>query len=270
MLMLHQTDNIKVTYTTVHFGKLLSWLEASGEFNEEVQNLRAWEQFLKDISVQQAETLLERASDFAWYFEVFGRKYLGSYTTNIDDFLSTQPAKYRFREDRIFTGRTETEYFFNVFAAEIINRKLKAAFDATTEKVILLPTCMSKPLNGNCKAEKTGNRMICKGCSAQCPISKIKREMESDQVSVNLIPHSSDFSAYLKYWRDQKTTGLVGVACILNLLSGGQQMQNLNIPSQCVFLNFSGCKKHWDSEGIPTEINIDQLRKTMEMSISVY
>ncbi|HEY1406364.1 MAG TPA: DUF116 domain-containing protein, partial [Spirochaetota bacterium] len=77
--------------------------------------------------------------------------------------------------------------------------------------------------------------------------------------TIYLIPHSSDFSRFLIKWKNNQETGLVGVACVLNLLTGGYEMKRLGIVSQCVFLDFSGCRKHWDREGFPTELNINRL-----------
>ncbi|MBK7029286.1 MAG: DUF116 domain-containing protein [Bacteroidales bacterium] len=76
-----------------------------------------------------------------------------------------------------------------------------------------------------------------------------------------IIPHSSDFTRFLEKWQNQPDTSLIGVACILNLLTGGYEMKNLNISSQCIFLDYCGCKKHWNEEGIPTDLNINQLKK---------
>jgi uncharacterized protein len=51
----------------------------------------------------------------------------------------------------------------------------------------------------------------------------------------------------------------VGVTCILNLLTGGYEMKRLNIASQCVFLDYCGCKKHWDNDERPTTLNLQEL-----------
>jgi len=88
--------------------------------------------------------------------------------------------------------------------------------------------------------------------------------MKFYKVDVFLIPHSSTLSKFLKFWQDKNETGIIGVAGILNLLTGGYKMQNHNIPSQCVFLDYCGCKKHWHDEGIPTRLNLQQLIKIVK------
>ena len=85
--------------------------------------------------------------------------------------------------------------------------------------------------------------------------------MSKQGITAYLIPHSSDFSRFLVKWKDNRDTSLIGVACVLNLIAGGYEMKRLNIPSQCVFLDYCGCKKHWDKDGIATSLNVNQVKR---------
>lgn len=129
----------------------------------------------------------------------------------------------------------------------------------TRNKTVLLPTCMSDPENKTCQAKTDGIQMKCISCSRNCLVNKIQSENRKKGVDTFLVPHSTYFSEFLKRWKNQDTTGIVGVSCVLNLLKGGYEMQNLNIPSQCVFLDHCGCKKHWHKTGIPTTLDTLQL-----------
>ncbi len=66
-----------------------------------------------------------------------------------------------------------------------------------------------------------------------------------------------DFFTYLL----STDTGIVGIACVLNLISGGWRLNDIVIPAQCVLLDYCGCKNHWNKEGVPTEINFNRLKK---------
>ncbi|MGA8743170.1 MAG: hypothetical protein WB561_18425 [Terracidiphilus sp.] len=46
---------------------------------------------------------------------------------------------------------------------------------------------------------------------------------------------------------------------MLNILPGGYDMRSGRIASQCLLLDYPGCKKHWDPKGPPTAINEDLL-----------
>ncbi len=242
--------------------KLIQWLYASGEFKEEAQRLGSWANWLKTCSDQLTEDFIAKARAFSQVFVEKAEAVFGKYTDQVNFFLDTHKTTYQGREDYLFCGRKSEEYHLNMFGAEILNRVLLKDFKETTERVLLVPTCMSSPRT-ECRAVVSGMHLICTGCTSNCNVNLIQHDMKKQNVTVRLIPHSSGFSKFLEQWRDQKQTGLIGVACVLNLLTGGYEMQRLGIPSQCVFLDNCGCKKHWHPQGIPTQLNRQQLLKTV-------
>jgi hypothetical protein len=244
------------------FDKLIDWLRATGEFTEEVKQIMMWRNFLNCLSDNRIRVFIDSATELAQSFEKQARLALGEYTENIPNFLKNKLDERKYHENYIFCGRTESEYHLNMFGAEILNRQLRNTFKQTRQKVILLPTCMRNPKN-KCEAEIIGYRMRCKACSSYCNINKIQNNFAHQGFEVAIIPHSSGFTKFLEFWKNQEHTGLIGVACVLNLLKGGYEMKNLNIPAQCVFLDYCGCKKHWHKQGLPTNINLFQLQKIL-------
>jgi hypothetical protein len=85
------------------------------------------------------------------------------------------------------------------------------------------------------------------------------RRMRSLGAKVYLVPHSTGFSRWLDRWQREPDTGVVAVACLLNILPGGYEMRARQIPSQCVPLDFPGCHKHWRSKAIATSLNEERL-----------
>lgn len=243
---------------------LLNWLSATGEFNEEVLRLRNWEAFCKIKDEAYIANLLEASVLFAEQFSEKGKKMLGKYMLNFSDFQQNSLPDYKYREDYFFTSRRENEYYLNMFAAEVLNRGLKKSFTKTRNKVLLLPTCMRKEPATGCKAASDGKELVCAACSAECNIGKVSAEMKKHGITSYLIPHSSDFSKFLVKWRDCPDTSLIGVACVLNLITGGYEMKRLGISSQCVFLDYCGCKKHWDKKGFATSLNLNQLKQIIQ------
>jgi len=242
-----------------NFQRFINWLEASGEFPEEVIRLKAWQIFFTSLSRLDVADYIKSSKEIAMDFEKQAKARLGSYTKRVASFRKEELPEHRFKENYFFCGRYEVEYHLNMVGAEILNRSLQREFSHTTSKVLLLPTCMSKPANGQCKANYSGLKISCTGCTHNCNINRRRIEYAKKDIEVALIPHSSGFSKFLEYWKNQHETGLIGVACVLNLLKGGYEMKKLNIPSQCVFLDYCGCKKHWHKDGIPTDFNINRL-----------
>ncbi len=245
----------------VNVKRMLDWMDCTNEFNDEVKRLRQWHRYMKKMHRKDATHLLESILSFAHAFEQKAANRFGMYTNRVHGFIQSQKKNHRKQENYFFIGRSEVEYHLNMVGAAILNRVLKTAFQRTANQTVLLPTCMS---SGNpCRAKRSGKDLICTHCSLHCRISQISQNLEKEGIRTVLIPHSSKFTQWLKPYANQQETGLVGVACILNLLKGGYEMKNLNIPSQCVFLDHCGCKKHWHNEGIPTDLNFKQLQSVM-------
>lgn len=243
---------------------LLSWMSATGEFNEEVIRLRNWVAFLKTTDEIYSGRLIETSVLFAERFSVKGILTFSKYLQNLNYFHQNTLPSYKYREDYFFACRRENEYYLNMFAAEVLNRGLKKGFSETRKKVLLLPTCMRKEPAAGCKAKSDGKELVCAACSAECNIGKVSTEMKKQGITSYLIPHSSDFSRFLVKWKDSPDTSLIGVACVLNLITGGYEMKRLGISSQCVFLDYCACKKHWDKKGFATDLNISQLSKLVQ------
>jgi hypothetical protein len=83
---------------------------------------------------------------------------------------------------------------------------------------------------------------------------------------VFLVPHeSSVFSGDAGKQLIGEGAGIVGVACVSNLVSGGWKAKALGLPPQCVLLDHCGCRKHWHDQGIATDINMKQLRRVLQI-----
>jgi uncharacterized protein len=256
-------DNTKIVVaeeiTLKKFIRLNAWLSATGDFREESSRLSGWISYLKTLARDEQKRILNKWADNARIFSEQTRETLGQYTKRVNAYRQNVPVSNRNRENRIFCARAESEYHLNMFAAEILNREYKKDFDSKREKIVLLPTCMRGGNARRCRAVTDGNKTRCARCTEKCGINRVTTALEKHGVQTSLIPHSSDFTRFLKKWENSGSTGLIGVACVLNLLTGGYEMRRLGISSQCVFLDFSGCSKHWDSEGTATSLYIQRL-----------
>lgn len=53
--------------------------------------------------------------------------------------------------------------------------------------------------------------------------------------------------------------GVIGVACITNLISGGFKALRLGYIPQCILLDYCGCSNHWYNKHIMTDINWNRI-----------
>lgn len=98
---------------------------------------------------------------------------------------------------------------------------------------------------------------VCQECNPECEIAKITEEYDCE---VYLVSHKS--SAFQNATdTDKKELAIVGVACPLNLISGGWKAAALGMPPQCVLLDKVACSRHWLNEDVPSSINKKELKK---------
>lgn len=258
-------DNMYVADPTLQqMDKLLDWLDAAGEFDREVKRLRGWQAYLETLEKKAASDILATAITLAAWFEVRSEEVLGRYTPNVDRYLNEIRDERYWHEDVIFCGRRRVEYHMNMVGAEVMNRAYKAAFDATRRKMVLLPACMRLLPAGKCKAVEEDNTFKCTGCTAECSVNRLRRLGKQHRFEVLMVPHESSISATKTDGALLNSdTGVVGIACVLNLVSGGWMLNDQGIPAQCVLLDYCGCRNHWCREGMPTEINFSRLKKIL-------
>ena len=245
--------------------KLIAWLDATGEFREEVKRIQLILNYMETFPEKKQGFYFAVFTDFAFWFQKNSPYFLEKYTIHVADFRKTQLSSHKWKEDYIFCGRHQTEYHLSMVGAELMNQAFRAYFSKTQRKTVLVPACMRKNQPQTCKAKKVSLDYKCSGCTQDCRVNKLRLLGLEHKFDVSIIPHSSDFSAWLKNWAAGKDIGVVGVACPLNLITGGLELRALNIPAQCILLDYCGCKNHWHKTGFPTEINTEELLNLLEI-----
>ena len=256
-LFLNRRSNDKVKISLENYKKLVNYLKACGDYKEEAKRLEVWISYFFSLNKNKVEKILTSYLEFAKYFEDISQEVLGIYTKNVNLFLKNIDKKYKYREDFLFCSRKEVEYHLNMVGAQIMNEAYRKEFLKTKEKRLLLPSCMRIKDEKNCKAIKTEEGYICNSCSKNCNVNKYDKLGKKYNFQVYIIPHESSISVKnkIKYGH----IGIIGVACVLNLISGGLKAKNLGFVPQCVFLDYCGCKDHWHDKGIITDINMSYL-----------
>lgn len=239
--------------------RIISWMRATGDLEHEARRVKNWHSYTATLELWQAARWLELAAELFDDFERESGKALGAYTKGVEMFLTTEYARRGRREDQLFCGRSPAEYHLNMVAAEVMNLGLKDAFEFTPEKVVLIPACMRGARASTCRAHIRGVDMTCARCDPDCAANRITQQMRRLGASVYLVPHTSGFSRWLDRWEREPGVGVVAVACLLNILPGGFEIRARRMGAQCVPLDFPGCKKHWDRDGISTAVNEDRL-----------
>lgn len=250
-----------------YFKRLIKWLEASGEFDQEVLIMKRWYQFLASKSEVERSIYIEHCLKLAHWFSDSSKKALGKYTENVEKYLAKQGREHYWNEDVIFCNRKRVEYHLNMVGAEILNRAYREDFIKAEKRLIIVPACMRAD-DKSCQAEKTPFGDRCIACNNKCNLSHLKNISKGD-ISVYIVPHES---MLFKKGAENilgKDVGLVGIACPLHLISGGWKSKGMGVPAQCVLLDYCGCKNHWDKDGVTTSINYQKLEEIMDLNYRI-
>jgi hypothetical protein len=246
--------------TFAHLDRLIDWLAATGDFEQEVTRLRAV------LSVQPTEDQIAAILALADWFTVRSLDALGRYTANVERFLRETHPSYRWREDVIFCGRARVEYHLNMVGTEIMNRAFRAAFLAAPQKVVLVPPCMRAKTADACQARETPFGQQCAACEPQCHVHQVTQLGKKHGFAVYIMARElTSFSPGEGAQAAMTEFGVVGVSCPLTNAQGGWKAKKLHIPAQGLLLDYCGCVYHWHLDGgIPTAINLHQLTRLLE------
>ena len=244
--------------TSDNLERLILWLEAAGEFKDEVKRLKLWQNFFKKQYSYVFERIILTSLMLIDWFQSVSEKELGEYLPGLKSFLEIKHKEYRFREDEVFTGKEPVEYYLNMIGSEIMNRGFREGFEKASRYVLLVPGCIRYDQD-KCLATVNDLDIQCTGCNKSCRVNELTLMGKENNYDVYIIPHSSGFTQWLERWQKDKETGLIAVACLLNLVPGGYEMRELGLNAQCVLLDYCGCKKHWHDEGISTDLNENRI-----------
>jgi hypothetical protein len=244
--------------------RLLTWLAATGEYDEEVTRLEPWGDFLASDPLL-AEWALAELVLFAMEFEDAAEATLGAYTAGVERFLRHDLPAHRWREDLVQCGRRRAEYHLNMVGAEILNRAWREAFERAPRKVVVIPACMRLLPDERCRAEREeGGQLRCTGCAPRCPVAELRAVAARAGAEVVAVKHGSDFGRLVRAPALRgEGTAIVGVACVPGLVGAGWKARAAGLPAQCVLLEYSGCEAHWRAEGVPTRIHLGELARIL-------
>lgn len=222
---------------------LFNFLEATGDYMDQIPHFRNFSHDLDDCLA------LTR-----WFCKN-SKKYLGEYTLNLDKYIEKNGSSHMMEEDVIFYHGHELEYHLNMLGAEIMNRIYRKDYEQRDRKAILLPSCMNAN-SKKCRAKQDRLGDVCTFCNPECKVYQISKEYSNQEVYI--ISHES--TAFKNARKEDKDElGIIGITCVLNLISGGWKAKNLSIPPQCVLLEHVACKNHWLDDDIYGEIDMREL-----------
>lgn len=244
----HVANNYALFCDSSEIDSFLYELKLTNDFNQEIAKFFDWNSFALTFDKSHLNNFIENFLKFGSWFRVESEKKLNQFTFELDDSLIG---------DSPFGKKIN--YYTNMVCAELLNRAYKDEFAGTKNRVVVVPRCLCNPHDSYCKSEKHEFDSTCKECNPHCIVKKIKSECDNRNIKVFIVPHSSSVDGFLTNHNINQSVGLVGVACVPNLMKGGWQVRSRDVPVQCVPLSFYGCKDNWPNGELPTSVDIQEL-----------
>ena len=181
---------------------------------------------------------------------------LNQYTLNVEAHIKTLPI-LKIGDRGLRT--TRLQYYLYMLEIELTNRLFAADFKNADKKIALLPYCL-QDFSVNCKSVKNGFDYQCKHCSVRCFQNHASEILKNHQIEP-YIWKAGDMKQLANYMtKEKKTFGVLGIACIPELIAGMRNCRKRNIPVVGIPLNANRCKR-WFGEFFPNSIDLNELGK---------
>jgi hypothetical protein len=184
---------------------------------------------------------------------------LKKFTEKTEEHLKTLPVS-KIWDRRLATSREQ--YHLYMIEIELTNRLHASKFKMADKKIALLPHCL-QDFSVNCKSEKNGFDYQCRNCSSGCYQNYTSYILKKHNVEP-YIWMGGDMKQLAKYTlKEKRTFGVLGIACIPELMWGMRNCRKNNIPVVGIPLNANRCER-WFGKFFPNSIDLNELEKLIE------
>ena len=182
---------------------------------------------------------------------------LKPFTIRTKEHLKELSTMNKIRDRRLAT--TEEQYHLYMLEIELINRLNQESFKKTDRKISLQPYCL-QDFRVSCKAKDTGFDYQCLHCSKECFQNHASRLLKEN----NIEPYIWKGSGIKNAWKETKalgkTLGILGIACIPELVTGMRKCLKYGIPVVGLPLNANRCIR-WFGEFHPNSVDLSELNR---------
>jgi hypothetical protein len=154
---------------------------------------------------------------------------------------------------------SEEQYHVYMLEIELTNRLNCQNFMAADMKISLQPYCL-QDFSVDCKAKKTGSDRQCVHCSRACFQNEASRILSGHKIEPYIWMGTSLKSTMEKARQNNLTLGILGIACIPELVSGMRKCMKYKIPVVGLPLNANRCIR-WFGDFHRNSIDLDELKR---------
>lgn len=162
---------------------------------------------------------------------------------------------------------SEEQYHLYMLEIELQNRLDTGSFQSCDAKLAFLPHCL-RDLTANCRSTKRGEDYVCKGCSKECNINAVSKLLRRHGVKPYIWMTANLQSLFKRLRKEGKRVGVLGIACIPELVSGMRMCVRANVPVVGVPLDANRCARWW-GEFYHNTVNRKQLETLLGKPVAI-
>lgn len=180
---------------------------------------------------------------------------LKCFLTDLEEHLKQRPF-YTLRGGALSTVEHQYLTYFLEFA--LINQMNRDQFLQSGFKLALLPHCIRISIP-DCKARSDGLDMVCIKCSEGCFIREITGILEQNNIRAYIWMEMNFGPTIKKLLKEHRTLGILGIACIPELISGMRMCLKHRLPVVGIPLDANRCIR-WMGDFYNNSVNLEKLR----------
>jgi len=139
---------------------------------------------------------------------------------------------------------SEEQYHLYMLEIELTNRIFLAQFRASERRLAFLPHCL-RDLSADCLAAQRDLDYVCKGCTNECNVNQVSKALRRHGVKPYIWMTANLRALFRKMNKDGKSLGVLGVACIPELVRGMRMCRKYGIPVVGIPLDANRCARWW-------------------------
>lgn len=181
---------------------------------------------------------------------------LANYTPGVEQHLKIEPFHRCITDNTILS--TREQYYLFMIEIELVNRLNKKNFLKSEYKIALLPYCLREALS-ECKAVPDEIDYYCKGCMKDCYVNKISALLRENDIHPYIWRTIRLKSLIKQMVKKYNSTGIMGIACIVELAEGMRSCMKAELPVIGLPLNANRCIR-WMGDFYENSVDMEELK----------
>lgn len=157
---------------------------------------------------------------------------------------------------------SEEQHHLAMIEIELVNRIYADDFRQSDTKYAFLPHCL-RDLDADCRSAQRDIDYVCKGCSVACNVNHVSKMLRLHRVKPYIWMTANLSSLFRKVKKKGNSLGVLGIACIPELMRGMRLCLKHDIPVVGIPLDANRCARWW-GEFHPNTVNQTRLKRLLE------